>query len=139
MISLLNKFLAGELLRMTTTPAPTEPAKTRTYYVNAFRCKIKSNGQDACIIGLFDSNEWAGLPGLAKNLAGEYYLGAKLIAYYQVKTHPLTVNFYDRCGGVKICGKRQERVPILSRYKEKRLEAESEQEAIQMFTNFQFD
>lgn len=139
MISLLNRFLKGELLEMRKTPGQSEPAKVRTYYVNAFRCKVKSDGQDACIIGLFDSNHWSGLPGLAKNLAGEYYLGARLLAYYKVKPNPFGVNFYSRLGDVMVCGRRQEKIPILSRYKEKRLEAESDGAAIEKFKNFAFE
>ena len=139
MLSLLNKFLKRELYEMGKPPAKKASTQNRTYFVNAFRCKIKSDGQDACIIGLFNSNAWSGLPGLTKSFANEYYVGTTLLAYYRTKPNPYIVNFNSRCGEVKICGKRYEKIPIISRYKEKRLQADNLEAAIEKFANFEFD
>jgi len=138
-LSLFNKFLKRELHGIAKPTAEEDPAESKTYYVNAFRCKVKSDGKDACIVGLFDSNYWSGMPGLSRSFSSEYYVGTKLLAYYKIKPHPYIVNFNNRCGEIKLCGRRYEKIPIVSRYKEKRLEAESLEEAIAKFSGFEFD
>ena len=137
-MSLLNKFLKRELHEMIKPPAEKKITKTRTYYVNAFNCK-NSAGQDSCMIGLFESNMWSGITGFGVKIGKEYYVNTKLLAFYRIKPHPFTVNFHNRCGDVKICGKNYDKIPIISRHKEKRLEADCVESAIEKFTNFQFD
>jgi len=136
MLSLLNKWLLGEMAAPVAAKTD-EPAHLRTYYVNAFRCKTKSDGKDACIIGLFDSNDARGIPGLA--VANEHYVSVTLLAYYRIPPHPYIVDFKRRSGEVKTCGRLYERIPIISRYKERRLQAENTKAAIEKFTNFEFD
>ena len=138
MLSLLQKFLKRELLEMKKVPEKKKPARMQTFYVNAFKCK-KTDEQTSYLIGLFDSNEWSGMPGFGVSAQNEYYLGAKLLAYYPIKPHPFLVNFHNRCGDVKICGKQYGKIPIASRNKEKRLEAQCVESAIKKFINFEFD
>ena len=138
MLSVFNKILKRELHGMNRPPAKKEISQTRTYFVNAFKCKNAAD-QSATMVGLFNSNAWTGLPGFAKNLGNEYYVGVKLLAYYRVKPHRYVVNFNSRCGDVKVCGKRYDKIPIISRYDEKRLQADSPEAAIEKFTNFAFE
>jgi hypothetical protein len=137
MLSLLNKLLKRELLEAVNPPKTKKTSDMRTFYVNAFNCK-KSDNQAAVLIGLFDSNEWSGMAGFGVRVGNEYYLGAKLLAYYKIKPHPFIVNFHNRCGDVKICGKQYPKIPIISRNKEKRLEADSVESAIEKFAGFEF-
>ena len=138
MLSLFNKLLKRELRAPETALANTLKTQPRTYYVNAFNCK-NSGDEPVRMIGLFDSNNWSGLPGLAKSLGNEYYIGVKLLAFYRTKPYRYIVDFYSRCGPVKMCGKQYDKIPIISRYKEQRLEAESPEAAIEKFIGFEFE
>jgi len=121
---------------MSKPPEKKKPSPTRTYYINAFICK--KSGRPVHMVGLFDSNTWSGITGPGGKVGNEYYLDAKLLAYYRIKPHPFIVNFHNRCGDVKLCGKQYGRIPILSRYKEKHLEADSSESAIEKFSRLQF-
>lgn len=105
-----------------------------TFYVNEVRLP-ESDWNHRCI-GLFDSKEWDGRGSFCGYYASEYYLNTTLLAYgiqlkegckiYNPKA-PFDGGFFENVN------KRFDEVKIGSEMWEREFEAESVEEAIQIF------
>lgn len=105
-----------------------------TFYVN--QVHLPESDWNHQYIGLFDNNEWAGKGSFCGYYGAEFYRNTTLLAY-GIQLRPGNLSYDPKApfdgGFFGSVNRRYEEIPIGSGLWEKRIEASSAEEAVEIF------